>query len=91
MIDCVRLQIHGRVQGVWFRGSMQAEARRLGVGGWVRNRSDGSVEALIAGEAASVRRLVDWARSGPSGARVTKVIEAPEPPPADCVDFRIER
>jgi acylphosphatase len=88
--ECVRLRIQGRVQGVWFRGSMQHEARRLGVAGWVRNLPDGSVEALVTGEAAAVRALVAWSHEGPSGARVTKVAASPEPPPADLHDFRIE-
>ena len=57
-----RLRITGRVQGVGFRYAMQDEADRRGVNGWVRNRSDGSVEALTA-----------WARHGPRGARVTDV------------------
>lgn len=68
-----RLEVRGRVQGVWFRGSMEAEARRLGVSGWVRNRPDGTVEAEAEGETTAVEALVAWARHGPPGARVTDV------------------
>ncbi len=91
VIACVRLRITGRVQGVWFRGSMQAEARRAGVGGWVRNLADGSVEALVAGDPAAVRQLVRWSHVGPPGAHVLKVTETPEPEPApdELRDFRI--
>jgi acylphosphatase len=67
------LQITGRVQGVGFRYSMQHEAVRLGVNGWVRNCRDGSVEALVQGSEAAIAAITDWARRGPSGARVENV------------------
>jgi acylphosphatase len=67
------LVIRGRVQGVWFRGSMQDEAERLGVAGWVRNRPDGAVEAEVEGERAAVDALIAWSHQGPRGARVTDV------------------
>jgi acylphosphatase len=68
-----RLQITGRVQGVGFRYAMQDEAARRGVAGWVRNRRDGSVEALLQGEADAVDALIAWARQGPPGAHVIEV------------------
>ena len=67
------LIISGRVQGVGFRYSMLAEARRLGVTGWVRNRRDGTVEAVVDGDPAAVAAMVKWAGAGPPGARVTDV------------------
>ncbi len=91
MTPRMRLHLHitGRVQGVFYRGAMQTEARRCGVRGWVRNRVDGSVEAVIEGDAASVRALADWARTGPPGARVRDVVERLEPDGDDLVGFEI--
>jgi acylphosphatase len=71
------LLIHGRVQGVGFRDAMCREAARLGVGGWVRNRRDGTVEAVIAGPDHAVQALLAWAHAGPPAARVTRVEAAP--------------
>ena len=69
----LRLLIHGRVQGVWFRESMRLEADRLGIAGWVRNCSDGSVEALIQGSDAAIAAMLAWVRIGPPQARVERV------------------
>ncbi len=69
-----RLVIRGVVQGVGFRYSMAAQARLLGVTGWVRNRRDGSVEAMIAGDAAQVAEMLAWSRIGPAGAAVDEVM-----------------
>ena len=81
-----RLVITGTVQGVGFREALREEARRLGVRGWVRNRRDGSVEALLHGAPEAVDALTEWARRGPRLARVTGVHAEPrpaeEPPPA---------
>lgn len=76
----VRLSIRGRVQGVWFRESTRIEAERLGVTGWVRNLADGSVEAVIEGEAGAVREMEAWCHHGPPSARVSEVISNDEPP-----------
>src|SRR5512135_48756 len=65
--------IHGLVQGVFFRASTRDEAVRLGVGGWVRNLSDGAVQALFEGEKKKVEEIIGWCNKGPSGARVSKV------------------
>ncbi len=68
-----RLVIHGRVQGVGFRASLAWEAKREGVAGWVRNRRDGTVEAMLCGSDEAVAATIAWLRRGPPGARVDRV------------------
>ncbi len=68
-----RLVIHGRVQGVGFRASLSREAQKAGVTGWVRNRREGTVEAMICGSDEAVAALIAWSRRGPPGARVDRV------------------
>ena len=74
--------IDGSVQGVGFRDWMETRARALGVDGWVRNRPDGAVEALVAGDADAVEELLRACRRGPPAARVTSITEEPADPPA---------
>ena len=84
--------VRGAVQGVWYRGSMQEEARRRRVAGWVRNERDGSVVAEVEGEQAAVDALIAWAHHGPPGARVIDVQVAWIPPMgAERTDFAIRR
>lgn len=66
----LRIRIIGRVQGVGFRFATGEQAQRLGLRGWVRNRGDGSVEILAAGDPSACDALIAWARHGPPGARV---------------------
>ena len=68
-----RVIVHGEVQGVFFRDSTKRAADEQGLAGWVRNRGDGSVEALFEGDGAAVERLVEACREGPEGARVERV------------------
>ena len=68
-----RIVVTGRVQGVGFRYALADEARARGLSGWVRNRRDGSVEAILCGPAADVDALVGWARRGPPAAKVESV------------------
>ncbi len=72
-MDVRHLVIHGRVQGVGFRASLAWEAQKINVTGWVRNRRDGTVEAMIQGDDEAVAALINWARTGPSGAQVSRV------------------
>jgi acylphosphatase len=73
----VKLRIHGRVQGVWYRGWMVDEATALGLQGWVRNRADGTVEALAIGPETDVEALVAACQEGPPAARVERVEREP--------------
>lgn len=80
----IRVRITGRVQGVWYRGWTVREATRLGLDGWVRNRSDGSVEAVFHGPVTTVDDMIGKCRQGPTGARIetidiVDVAEIPKP------------
>jgi acylphosphatase len=68
-----RVRVRGRVQGVFFRAEARSRAESLGLGGWIRNEPDGTVEALFAGEPERVASMVEWCRHGPRGARVDDV------------------
>jgi acylphosphatase len=81
--------VRGRVQGVYFRASMQREAKRLGLTGWVRNQPDGSVEFVSEGEEDALRELLSWAGRGPSAARVERVDTRWRGYQGDFIDFRI--
>jgi acylphosphatase len=72
--------ITGKVQGVYFRGATEDEARSRGLAGWVRNRPDGQVEAVFEGEKAAVEAVVAWCHRGPPAARVTGVAVTWEEP-----------
>jgi len=69
----LHVRVTGRVQGVFFRAWARDEAQALGVSGWIRNCSDGSVEALLEGEAEAIEELIDLLREGPPGAQVEDV------------------
>lgn len=86
----VRVVVHGLVQGVWFRESCRRVADEHGVAGWVRNRSDGTVEAVFEGEPHPVSVVVSWCRVGPVRADVTG-IDVTEEPPEGLVGFRVSR
>jgi len=85
----VHVVVHGRVQAVGFRFGARVEAQRLGVSGWVRNRSDGAVEAEIEGEPAAVDRMLAWLDEGPPGAEVTALTTTDLSPAGDH-GFRVE-
>ena len=85
----VQLFVRGRVQGVYFRASSQREAKRLGLTGWVKNRSDGGVEVLAEGEEDELKELIAWAHRGPSASRVERVDVRWRSFSGDYPDFRI--
>ena len=87
----ILLRISGRVQGVGYRDALCREAERLGVAGWVRNRVDGTVEALAQGPAQALHALTSWAKRGPPAALVEQVRAGP-PPAEQARDYaRFER
>jgi acylphosphatase len=83
-----RVVVHGNVQGVFFRDSTQRRASSRGVAGWVRNRDDGSVEAVFEGDPEAVDSMIEFCRSGPSGADVRSV-DVEDEEPEGLSDFSI--
>jgi acylphosphatase len=80
-VDCRLILVVGRVQGVGYRQACVRHARGLGITGWVRNRLDGSVEAMLQGSPNQIAHMCDWLRMGVPGARVSslEVKEVPRP------------
>jgi len=85
------IKVFGKVQGVYFRASTQAEAQRLGVTGFVRNEADGSVYIEAEGTTEQVNALIDWCHEGPSRARVERVEHEATSELKDFTDFEIRR
>jgi acylphosphatase len=85
----VHVIVEGRVQGVFFRAFTRDEAVRLGLSGWVRNRSNGSVEALVEGEKSRVEKMVQWLHQGSPNSIVEKVQLTEETPVGDTGTFEI--
>ena len=86
LIETWRVRAHGRVQGVGYRDACVRRARMLGVTGWVRNRVDGSVEAMLQGSTEQLGKLCDWLRDGVPAARVDRLEAAPVQPPSAPID-----
>ena len=86
-----KVRITGRVQGVYYRGWTQSEAKRLGLGGWVRNEYDGSVSAVIAGAPGAVEEMLRLMRRGPLDARVDEVVVEETDAAGVGRGFRVER
>ena len=85
----VHVIVEGRVQGVFFRAYTRKEAIRLGLAGWVRNRHDGSVEALVEGDKTAVERMLDWFQQGSPHSKVAKVDVTEESPVGETGTFEI--
>lgn len=93
MTDATRAHviIHGKVQGVFFRMNTRHAAERVGVNGWVRNRSDGTVEAVFEGAKAVVDEMLEWCRTGDPPARVDDVEVSWEEAAGEYSEFGIRR
>ncbi|MFA7383456.1 MAG: acylphosphatase [Desulfurivibrionaceae bacterium] len=82
-------RVEGVVQGVFFRDYTHKEARRLGLSGWVRNRADGTVEAVLEGDAENVAQMITWLHLGSPQAKVRRVLVTEEQPLGDKTAFAI--
>jgi acylphosphatase len=84
-----RIVISGRVQGVYFRASARNVACTQQLSGWVQNRIDGAVEALVEGEEEAVQAFIAWCHDGPPGAHVTDVQTVMDQPTGEFQGFRV--
>ncbi len=91
MADAKRIHVivEGRVQGVFFRAFTREEALKLNLSGWVRNRPEGSVEAVVEGEAGAVEKMAQWFHRGSPSSMVENVIISEESPVGDTGSFEI--
>lgn len=85
----VHVFISGKVQGVWFRAYTEAEAKKLGIKGWVRNLPDGRVEAVFEGENDAVDKMIAWCHKGSPYSQVENVEVIEEPYQGEFIDFKI--
>lgn len=85
----VQLRIHGQVQGVYYRSSAQKKAQELGLKGWVRNETDGTVTAVAQGPEAALEEWIKWCQTGPKRAIVTQ-IDREDRTPENFTDFEIK-
>ena len=85
----LHLIIHGRVQGIFFRGSALQLARELGLTGWVRNRLDGTVELIAEGDETQLATLREWCAKGPRGAVVRSLDVLDEPATGEFTSFGV--
>jgi acylphosphatase len=86
----VHVYIIGRVQGVFFRAATQKTAKELSLTGWVRNMTDGRVEACFEGKDENVDQMLNWCHIGPPAARVDEVLDTEEPCTAEFQDFSVK-
>ena len=73
MMECKRYIVHGKVQGVFYRGSAKRRAKELGVTGWVKNLADGTVEVFACAEPQRLQRFYAWLQQGPPASQVAHV------------------
>jgi len=86
----VVLKIHGKVQGVFFRATSQAEARKLNLSGWVKNELDGTIRITAEGEDKDLKRFIEWCKYGPDNAEVEKVDVWWHEPTQHLTDFMVK-
>jgi acylphosphatase len=89
MIVNVHVIISGRVQGVWFRASTKKMAEQIGLTGWVRNKSDGCVEAVFEGEEQLINKMIEWCHQGSPLSKVKNVEVKNQEPTNEFSDFSI--